>query len=111
MLRRWVAWAPAPAWLPELWRDGIAAARADRVALAVVDCLPAAGWLEALLRADLDHYAAVGGAIDRDPSANGVATAIYLLRPDRGLLWRLLRASKATERVLVEDALKHLFDC
>ncbi|MGB7491190.1 MAG: FeoA domain-containing protein [Thermoanaerobaculia bacterium] len=38
-------------------------------------------------------------------------TAIYLLRPDRGLLWRLLRASKATERVLVEDALKHLFDC
>ena len=37
--------------------------------------------------------------------------AIYLLRPDRGLLWRLLRASKATERVLVEDALKHLFDC
>jgi DtxR family Mn-dependent transcriptional regulator len=37
--------------------------------------------------------------------------AVYLLRPDRGLLWKLLRASKATERVLIEDALKHLFDC
>ncbi len=37
--------------------------------------------------------------------------AVYLLRPDRGLLWRLIRASKATGRVLIEDALKHLFDC
>ena len=36
--------------------------------------------------------------------------AIYLLRPDRGLLWRLVRASKATERARIEDALKHLFD-
>ncbi len=37
--------------------------------------------------------------------------AIYLLRPDRGLLWQLLRASKTTARVRIEDALKHLFDC
>ncbi len=34
-----------------------------------------------------------------------------LLWPDRGLLWRGVRALRATERVLVEDALKHLFDC
>jgi DtxR family Mn-dependent transcriptional regulator len=37
--------------------------------------------------------------------------AVYLLRPDRGLLWQLLRASKTTERARIEDALKHLFDC
>lgn len=31
--------------------------------------------------------------------------------PDRGLYWRLRRAFRASERVLAEDALKHLFDC
>ncbi len=40
-----------------------------------------------------------------------LALAVVLLWPDRGLLWRGLRALAATERVLVEDALKHLFDC
>ena len=37
--------------------------------------------------------------------------AVALLWPVRGLLWRWLRARRATERVLIEDALKHLFDC
>jgi len=36
--------------------------------------------------------------------------AILLLWPVRGWLWRGLRATRATERVLIEDALKHLFD-
>ncbi|MGB3562242.1 MAG: FeoA domain-containing protein [Thermoanaerobaculia bacterium] len=40
-----------------------------------------------------------------------VAGLVALLWPDRGLLWRGLRAVRATERVLIEDALKHLFDC
>jgi DtxR family transcriptional regulator, Mn-dependent transcriptional regulator len=35
---------------------------------------------------------------------------ILLLWPVRGWLWRGLRALRATERVLIEDALKHLFD-
>ncbi len=35
---------------------------------------------------------------------------VLLLWPDRGLLWRWLRGLRATERVLIEDALKHLFD-
>ncbi len=45
-------------------------------------------------------------------SIAAVATvlAVYLLRPRRGWLWRAVRAVRATERVLVEDALKHLFD-
>ena len=40
-----------------------------------------------------------------------VAGLVALLWPDRGLLWRGLRGLRATERVLIEDALKHLFDC
>ena len=40
-----------------------------------------------------------------------VAGLVALLWPDSGLLWRGLRAVRATERVLIEDALKHLFDC
>jgi DtxR family Mn-dependent transcriptional regulator len=38
------------------------------------------------------------------------AAAVLLLWPVRGLLWRWLRGLRATERVLIEDALKHLFD-
>jgi len=34
-----------------------------------------------------------------------------LLRPRGGLLWKLVRGRRATERVLIEDALKHLYDC
>jgi DtxR family Mn-dependent transcriptional regulator len=37
--------------------------------------------------------------------------AFLLLRPVHGYFWRWLRTRKATERVLIEDALKHLFDC
>ena len=37
--------------------------------------------------------------------------AVVLFWPDRGLIWRLRRAFQASERVLAEDALKHLFDC
>lgn len=40
-----------------------------------------------------------------------VAVAVALLWPDRGLVWRLRRALRASARVLAEDALKHLFDC
>lgn len=36
--------------------------------------------------------------------------AVLLFWPVRGLLWRWLRGLRATERVLIEDALKHLFD-
>ncbi|MDH3745082.1 MAG: FeoA domain-containing protein [Acidobacteriota bacterium] len=42
--------------------------------------------------------------------ALGVA-AVLLFWPVRGLLWRWLRGRRATEKVLTEDALKHIFDC
>jgi len=37
--------------------------------------------------------------------------AVALFWPDTGLIWRLRRAFRASERVLTEDALKHIFDC
>ena len=36
---------------------------------------------------------------------------VVLLRPRRGLLWHWARGRRATERVRIEDALKHLYDC
>ncbi len=39
------------------------------------------------------------------------AGLVVFFWPDRGLFWRLRRAFRANERVLTEDALKHLFDC
>ncbi len=70
----------AEALIPHLWRDGILAAKAPRVAITVSHCRPDPGWIEALLAADLDTYAAIGGAIDNDPDSNPRGWAIYLLR-------------------------------
>ncbi len=36
---------------------------------------------------------------------------VALLWPDSGLIWKLRRAFRASEREQTEDALKHLFDC
>jgi DtxR family transcriptional regulator, Mn-dependent transcriptional regulator len=36
---------------------------------------------------------------------------VVLLRPHGGLLWHWARGRRATERVRIEDALKHLYDC
>lgn len=40
-----------------------------------------------------------------------LAGAVALFWPDSGLVWRIRRGFRASERVLAEDALKHLFDC
>lgn len=37
--------------------------------------------------------------------------AAFLFWPVRGFFWRWSRAFRATDRVLIEDALKHLYDC
>lgn len=36
---------------------------------------------------------------------------VVLLRPRKGLVWNWARGRRATERVRIEDALKHLYDC
>jgi len=43
-------------------------------------------------------------------AATAAGVVVLVLWPARGWLWRTLRALRATERVLIEDALKHLFD-
>ncbi len=40
-----------------------------------------------------------------------VAIFFLLFRPRRGLYWKWQRVRHNTERVLIEDALKHLYDC
>ena len=44
-------------------------------------------------------------------TAAAIAALVLLFWPDRGLLWKFIRASHATERVRTEDALKQVFDC
>lgn len=39
------------------------------------------------------------------------AIGLALFRPERGVFWRWQRAQKMTERVLIEDALKHIYKC
>jgi hypothetical protein len=70
---------PAGSLIPHLWRDGILAACGERVATTTAHCIPAAGWVEALIAADLDN-AALGGTIENDPNADAKARAIFLLR-------------------------------
>jgi hypothetical protein len=81
---------PDRALVPELWRDGILRAKAERVALMTTQCVPDPDWIEALLRLDLVAYAGIGGAIDLGASCSGAQRAVYLLRfsaftPQRGI--------------------------
>ncbi|MEZ4708740.1 MAG: metal-dependent transcriptional regulator [Caldilineaceae bacterium] len=38
-----------------------------------------------------------------------IAVGLWLFWPDRGIFWRWQRARQMTERVLIEDALKHIY--
>jgi DtxR family Mn-dependent transcriptional regulator len=40
-----------------------------------------------------------------------VGGLVVLFWPVSGMLWRILRSTRHSERVLIEDALKHLYDC
>ncbi len=66
--------------IPHLWRDGIDAAHGKRVALTISHCQPGDGWVDGLLHADLDSYAAVGGSFEPAPDADAMDWAIHLLR-------------------------------
>lgn len=75
-----VVTAPADALVPHLWRDGILAARAPRVALTTGSFIPGKRWVETLLTAPLDREAGVGGVIANDPAADAANWAVYFLR-------------------------------
>jgi hypothetical protein len=66
--------------IPHLWRDGMFAARGERVATTTAHCIPTVGWVEELMDIHLDQTAAVGGTIENDPQADAKSRAIFLLR-------------------------------
>ncbi len=66
--------------IPELWRDGIVAARAPVVGLLSGHCVPSATWLDTALGLDLQKHVGYGGRIVNDPMSDRVGTAIHLLR-------------------------------
>jgi hypothetical protein len=75
------AFAAAPGSLiPHLWRDGIRAAAAERVAVTTAHCVPSDNWVAALLGADLREVAGVGGTIENDPASGAMGWAIHLQR-------------------------------
>ena len=67
--------------IPHLWRDGILAARAERIALTTAHCIPADDWLDRVLALDLaSDEAGVGGYFVNRAGASATDWAIYLLR-------------------------------
>lgn len=70
----------ADALIPELWRDGIMAARADRVGLLSAHCIPDADWTAVARGLDLTRYVAYGGTIGCADDSGAADRAVHLLR-------------------------------
>jgi hypothetical protein len=71
---------PEGSLIPHLWREGIMAARGERICTTTAHCVPTTDWVDALLAADLGHTVAVGGTIENDPTADAIGRAIFLQR-------------------------------
>lgn len=76
---RWLS-APRGSLIPHLWRDGILASRAERVATLSAACLPAADWAGRALAARMDGLAGIGGAILDDPANDPLGRAVTMQR-------------------------------
>ncbi|NNM20030.1 MAG: hypothetical protein HKO55_01985 [Gammaproteobacteria bacterium] len=66
--------------IPHLWRDGILAAQADKVALGTAHCIPSERWVQQLLAADMTSFPGIGGVIGNDSASTARDWAVYLLR-------------------------------
>lgn len=67
--------------IPQMWRDGIVAARSDSVALLTAHVVPTSRWLPALLARPLaSDEAGVGGYFSNADGSPALDWAIYLLR-------------------------------
>ncbi len=76
----WVEFYERPgALVPALWRDGIERAHGRIVALTIAQMIPAADWIDSIIRAHEEHDA-VGGAIDAGERLRRVDWAEYLCR-------------------------------
>jgi hypothetical protein len=71
---------PAGTLIPEMWRDGILAARGERVATTTAHCIPHVDWVERLVAAKLDDAVAVGGLIENAFDSDAKGWAIHMLR-------------------------------
>jgi len=71
---------PPNSLIPELWRDGILAARGEYVATTTAHCIPRADWLCTAIELDFEAHVAFGGGIALHDDANPVSRAIHLLR-------------------------------
>lgn len=72
--------ARADSLIPQLWRDGIIAAKSNRVALLTSHCVPNENWVSVLKRCDLEENVAIGGIIRNCDQADAVGKAVHLLR-------------------------------
>lgn len=66
--------------VPCLWRDGIRAASARRVALLTSECIPASDWLARVAATDIERWAGIGGMLVNDKASDTRNWAVYLLR-------------------------------
>ncbi|HEY1759122.1 MAG TPA: hypothetical protein VGG72_27365 [Bryobacteraceae bacterium] len=66
--------------VPRLWSAGIEAARGSIVCLTIENCAPAPNWIASLLSAHEAKWPGIGGAIELDPNAGLVDTAVYFCR-------------------------------
>jgi hypothetical protein len=67
--------------VPEMWRDGLAAVDAGRVAFSTTQMIPRAGWLDRLMdRMDETGAWGVGGTITAGDGLGPVDRAVYLQR-------------------------------
>lgn len=75
-----VLFAPSGSLIPHLWRDGIQAAQAEKVALGTAHCIPANDWVDRLLASDMTSLPGIGGVIENAESSSARDWAVYLLR-------------------------------
>lgn len=71
---------PSASLVPELWSAGIRMAQGRAIALTSAHCVPAMGWVRAMLEARTRGYGGTGGAIECAPGASIVDRAIYFTR-------------------------------
>jgi hypothetical protein len=72
--------SPEGSLIPHLWRDGIMAARGERICTTTAHCVPPPDWVDALLAADLGQTVALGGTIENDSNSDAIGRAIFLQR-------------------------------
>ncbi len=86
---------PEETLVPLLWRDGIRAASARRVALLTSECVPASDWLALVVETDVARWAGIGGTLVNDEASDARNWAVYLLR--------YLRFAPPSPRRVVDD--------